>query len=442
MNASEQPRRGSGAGRVAFVRVSSAAAAFGLQLMLARLMSPTEFGVLVVAMTWIGLASALASLSMPLVAMRFIADYLARGALGAARAIWRYCVAWALVGSVSVALVLLVSGTTGLLQLPGIAGSSWMAVGLLVLVWPLLSTTAGQLQGLQKVITAELLSNLLRTCIVMIGAASLLWLAQRAPRAADLLWIHLGATSLLLVVCWFWGRAIRPPGWADVPPQAEPGLWRATAAGFFGVMVVGALAERIDVLVIGKVGSSEEIALYAVATRFSQGLGVLLVAVYGGLAPRLSAQLTEIQAGRTAAAQTDVTRFARIAALLAGSAALVFVLLGPWLLMLFGPAYREAGPALAVLGLGFVCACLFGPSLLVVTLAGRSRLTTAALLSGVVVNATLVAWLAPLWGATGAALGAAIGTVLPPMLCWWWLRRTLGLDAAVWARGPAVQQVQ
>jgi O-antigen/teichoic acid export membrane protein len=137
-----------------------------------------------------------------------------------------------------------------------------------------------------------------------------------------------------------------------------------------------------------------------------------------------------------------VTRFARIAALLAGSAALVFVLLGPWLLMLFGPAYREAGPALAVLGLGFVCACLFGPSLLVVTLAGRSRLTTAALLSGVVVNATLVAWLAPLWGATGAALGAAIGTVLPPMLCWWWLRRTLGLDAAVWARGPAVQQVQ
>lgn len=430
------PRGGSGAGRVAFVRLSSAAAAFALQLLLARLMNPVEFGSLVVVLTWVGLASSLGSLSMPLVAMRFIADYVACGALGAARAVWRRSLVWVWSGSVTVALLLVAAGTVGGLRLPGVEGLAWMAVGLLVVVGPLLTLAAGQLQGLQRVVTAEVLANLLRTGVVITAAVALLVFARRPPVMVEMLWVHLTATLLLFSVCWAWGRAVRPPGWRTAPLQPEPERWRATAAGFFGVMLVGALSERVDVLVMGVVGSQAEVALYAVATRFSQAVAVLLVAVYGGLAPRVAAQLGPLQAGDVAATQADLTRFSRIAAILAGGIALGFALLGPWLLMLFGAIYRDAAPALALLGAGFVLACLFGPGLLVLTLIGRSGMAIAALALGSAVNAALVAVLAPRYGAIGAAAGAAIGTALPPLLGWWSLRRSKGLDAAVWARGP------
>ncbi len=425
---------GSGAGRVAAVRLASAVAAFGLQLVLARLMSPADFGALIVVMTWVGLATALASLSLPLVVVRFVADYVARGQLGAARAVWRYAIRAVAGGGVVVAVLLLGSVALGVLSLPGIDGPALPVLGLLLVAAPLLALAAAQLQGLQRVVTAELLSNLARTAVVIAGAGLLTLLASRAPRVSDLLWIHLAAVLLLGLACWAWGRSARPPGWAAAPLQPEPGRWREVAAGYLGVMLVGALCERIDVLVMGQVGSPDEIARYAVVTRFSQALTVLVVAAHGGLAPRVAAQLVDLQAGRRAALQQELTRFSRIAALLAAAVALGFVLLGPWLLSLFGAVYRTAAPALALLGAGAVLACLFGPALLVVTLVGHARVAMAALATGALTSALTVALLGPGLGALGAALGAALGMMLPPLLGWWWLRHRWGLDAAVWAR--------
>lgn len=427
-------RAGSGAGRVAAVRLGSAVAAFGLQLMLARLMSPADFGALIVVMTWVGLATALASLSLPLVVVRFVADYVARGQLGAARAVWRYSIGAVFGGGVAVAVLLLGSAALGGLSLPGVDGRAWPVLGLLLVAAPLLALAAAQLQGLQRVVTAELLSNLARTAVVITGAVLVPVLASRAPRVSDLLWIHLAAVLLLGLACWAWGRSVRPSGWAVAPLQPEPRRWREVAAGFLGVMLVGALCERIDVLVMGQVGSPEEIARYAVVTRFSQALTVLVVAAHGGMAPRVAAHLVELQAGRRTALQQELSRFSRIAALLAGAVALGFVLLGPWLLSLFGPVYRTAAPALALLGAGAVLACLFGPALLVVTLVGHARVAMAALAAGALASALTVALLGPGQGALGAAMGAALGTVLPPLVGWWWLRRRWGLDAAVWAR--------
>jgi O-antigen/teichoic acid export membrane protein len=426
--------RGSGAGRVAGVRLASAVAAFGLQLVLARLMTPAEFGALVVVMTWVGLAASLGSLSLPLVVVRFVADYVARGELGAAKAVWRYSLIAVLGGSLAATVLLLGSVALGWVRLPGVDPGSWPVLGLLLVAGPLLAVASGQLQGLQRVVTAELLSNLARTGVVILSAVLLALLASRPPRVVDMLWIHLTAALLLGLACWAWARSARPLGWSTAASRPDPRRWRETAAGFFGVMLVGALCERIDMLVMGQVGAPDEIARYAVVTRFSQALAVLVVAAHGGLAPRVAAHLVELQAHRPAALQAEITRVARIAALLTGAMAVGFAVLGSWLLALFGSVYREAAPALALLGAGFFVACLFGPGLLAMTLIGHTRRAMASLAAGALVSAFLVVLLGPRWGATGAALGAAMGTVLPPVLGWWWLRRRWGLDAAVWAR--------
>ncbi len=415
-------------------RLSGAGLAFVLQIALARTMTQSGFAELAVILAWVGMATALSTLSMPLVIVRYTAEYLELGRVGHARGVLRFAVWSTLVAALLMATLALAGVVAGWVA-PSRADRNAMAVGTLLLL-PMAASAlaAGWLQGLKRVLSAELLANTGRLLLVLAGLLILHWTRDDALSPIVVLALQCGAATLSVLVCVLWGRRHRPAGWANTVAAFELPLWRRAAAGFLLVMLAAALQERIDLMALGWFGAANDIAVYAVASRFTQTVLLAGQAVAATLAPQFSARMADLQAGRQAQAQALVRQAARNMVLVAVGALIVFAVAGPWLLAPFGADYLPARWPMLIIVAGLALASLFGPSVFVATLLGQVRIGVTSLLLSSLVNLGLSLVLVPRFGAVGAALATAIAYVSAAALAWAWTRKVTGIDCGVAAR--------
>ena len=199
-------------------------------------------------------------------------------------------------------------------------------------------------------------------------------------------------------------------------------------------MAVGiavAIHERIDILLMGMLASSAEVATYAVAVRFAQTIVVASSAAGTVMAPHLVERLADLRDGHRDELQVLVRNTARTAFYLSLLALIGFGVLGPLLLKLFGPHYERAYVPLLVLTTGVALSALAGPAAAVATLAGEPRIAVISLMAGVVVNAGLNLMLIPRFGSNGAALGTAAGMLAASIVAWAWTRHRFRLDTSI-----------
>ncbi len=415
-------------------RLSGAGLAFVLQIALARTMTQSGFAEVAVILAWVGMATALSTLSMPLVVVRYTAEYLELGRLGQARGVLRF----ALWSTLTAALLLAALGLAGIAAgwvAPSRADRYTLAAGALLLL-PMAASAlaAGWLQGLKQVLSAELLANTGRLLLVLAGLLIFDWSRDEALPAIVVLALQSGAATLSVLACVLWARRHRPPGWARAAAVYELPVWRRAAGGFLLVMLAAALQERIDLMAIGWFGAASDIAVYAVASRFTQTVLLAAQAVAATLAPQFSARMADIQAGRPAQAQALVRQAARNMVLVAVGALIIFAAAGPWLLAPFGADYQPARWPMLIAVAGLALASLFGPSVFVATLLGQARIGVTSLLLSSLVNLGLSLVLVPRFGAVGAALATAASYVFAAALAWAWTRKVTGIDCSAAAR--------
>ena len=434
--------RGSGPPRAgtawlnAAAKLSGAGLALLLYLVLARVMEPEAFAVVALVLTWQAVATALSSLSMPLVVVRFVSEYLAENRVACAKGALLFGLftsgLWSLVLAGGVAAALL----GGLLPVAPEAGASiligcaLLVVGVATLVW------AGYLQSRKQVVAAELLSNVLRTALAL-GLVLLLAVREDGPlSAAGALAAYLGASVAALVAVVLWARRFWLPGFRARAAVYEPRLWARTGLAFMLVMVAAAVNERVDLMVMGFIAPGAEVATYAVATRFSQTVIFAVTAIAAVMAPHFVELLPRIREGRAGEASALVRATARTTVVVCLAALLAFTLLGPYFLPLFGAFYESAYEPLILLTLGHLIAALFGPAILVATLSGNSAGAVASLALGILVNVALNVNLVPELGARGAAIATAIAFPLAHWAAWFLVRRRVSVDSSAmgWAR--------
>ncbi len=415
-------------------RLTGAALAFVLQIVLARTMTQSGFAEVAVILAWVGIATALSTLSMPLVVVRYTAEYLELGRVAHAHGVLRFA-AWSTLTAASLLAALGLAGIAAGWVAPGRADRDAMAVGALLLL-PMAASAlaAGWLQGLKQVLSAELLANVGRLLMVLAGLLVFSGIHDAALPPIVVLALQCGAATLSVAACVLWGWRHRPAGWTTAAPAFELPIWRRAAAGFLLVMLAAALQERIDLLALGWFGATSDIAVYAVASRFTQTVLLAAQAVAATLAPEFSARMADIRAGRAAQAQALVRRAGRHVALVAVGALIVFAATGPWLLAPFGADYLPARWPMLIAVAGLVLASLFGPAVFVATLLGHARIGVASLLLSSLVNLGLSVVLVPKFGAVGAALATATSYIGAAALAWAWTRRVTGIDCGILAR--------
>ena len=395
-------------------------------------MTPEAFADVAVILAWIAIATALACFSTPLVVLRFIPDYLATSRAGLARGVMQATMLATIAFSTALAGLAALGILTGAIPLPRDLVQSSLFGAALLLPSVIMANMLGLFVSLKRPVAAELLVNVVRSALMMTGLGAL-WVALRPPiPAPTVLATFLAASVIAMLVCLAYGIAILPREITVARPAYAYREWRYSAVALTSVVIMSAINERIDLLLMGALAAPTDIATYAVAVRFAQTIAIAVSAVGSVVAPHVVERLQDLREGRRDELESLVRRSARTGFYVALLALAGFAGLGPLFLALFGTPYEQAYAPLVLLAIGQAISALAGPAGAFAALAGEPRITVIALTIGTIVNATLNLLLVPVMAATGAALATAVGLIVTSVIAWRWARLRFLVDTSVY----------
>lgn len=396
-------------------------------MLLARLLEPAALGAYFLAMSLIGLLAILAQVGLARPMVKLVAAARATGRPAAARHAVGIAITTTFLGSIALALVLLLG--PGALLAGALAGGQRLGdvlplIALAAFAFALIDLAAETLRGLHDLGPASLLTDSLSQRLLATVAFALIFAVAGTLRLEGaLLVMAIAACLVAIFACWLVWRRLR----TLKPEGARFSTREILAHGppFLFVRINLWLLGGADLWALGFCRPGEEVALYGAAARLAVLVGVPLLICNAVVAPVIA----ELHARGDAA---NLERSARAGATLGFiptlAAALLFWLFGgPLLGALLGETYRAAAPLLTILLVGQVVRVACGSCAITLTMTGHQRdvMTIGIVVSLLTVLALALA--APAYGATGVALVATGSIVLHNLAMTLAVRRRLGV---------------
>jgi O-antigen/teichoic acid export membrane protein len=416
---------------VAFaIRIVSAALAFVSNIVLARVMGEFEYGVFVFLWVLMVLFGNLSCLGMATAIIRFLPQYVTRGAFDEIRGLTSTARRFVLASATAVALVGMItlnlaSGAVesyygapaflGLFALPMIALGDVLDGTARANQWPVMALSP-------TFLIRPTLIILFMLAAILGGAPATAVTAMQAALAASLATVviqYAAVTSRL--------RRHFPAG----PRAIRLRTWLNAALPIFLIEGVGYLLTNADVVAVGLFLQPSDVAVYFAAAKTMALVHFVYFSVKAAAGPRFSAIIAEKDQAELAVFATQAARWTFWPALAVGATVLAA---GPFLLSLFGPAFGAGHPLMAILLLGILAKALVGPGEMLLIMAGRQTLCVGlyavALAASVGLNLVLI----PRFGLQGAAAATAGALAIEAGLLHGAVRRTLGITLFAFAR--------
>lgn len=419
-----------GAGRTALsafvLRVFGAAIAYLSQILLARWMGVFEYGIFVVVYVWITILSQMGNLGFSSSVIRFIPEYRARGEIARLWGVMRV----SRVMAVGFATALSVAGVSGLVLFPGIVDQPYVVpIYLGAICLPMFCLTEVQ-DGIARSFDWPDLAfgptYIWRPVAILIAMAFAheAGLSMTAPTACGAAVVGTWATAVvqLLMLHRRTERAVeRQDASYDLRTWIVVSLPILLSDGFY------ALLTSVDVIMVAHFGSPEDVAVYYAATKTLALVHFVYYAVRAASGPRFS---YHYHAGDQRALREMVRTSVRWSFWPSVAVAGFVLLIGEFLLSLFGADFTGGTGILAVLVIGILARASVGPVETLLTMAGHQKICAlvfgAALIANIVLNVLLI----PTFGLYGAAAATALAMVVESVLVLLAVRRLFGIS--VW----------
>jgi O-antigen/teichoic acid export membrane protein len=418
------------AGTIFMIRIVSAALAYLSQILLARWMSGSDYGVYVYVWTWVLLLGSMMDLGISASAQKIIPEHRARGEQALLRGFlsgsrWMTFTVSAVVSLLLAGLVKLLSRSIdanailplyiGCVTLPafvvantqdGIARShDWMRLGLMpqfiVRQALIIGITAGVLAlGLDLGATAAMLASAAAVWIAMIGQMMVLNL-------------RLGG---------------------HVEPGAKAydcGGWLAISLPILMVEGFYLLLSYTDVLMLQQFRSSEEVGVYFAVVKTLALVSFIHYAMSATTAHRFAEYHAIGDRARLAAYLAHAIKWTFWPSLAATVLLLAF---GKPLLWLFGPQFVTGYDIMFVAAVGLVVRSAIGPVERLLNMLGHQHICALAYALAFVMNVVLCITLIPRFGGHGAAAATSISLVFETVLLFWIVRKRLGLHVLAFGK--------
>ena len=418
------------AGTVFIIRVVSAALAYLSQILLARWMGGSDYGVYVYVWTWVLLLGSMMDFGISASAQKIIPEYhasgehaLLRGFLSGSR--WMTLIVSAAVSMLLAGAVKLLSpwidpGTVvplyiGCLTLPafvvantqdGIARShDWMPLGLMpqfiIRQALIIGFTAGAFAlGLHLGATAAMLASAAAVWLAMIGQMMVL-----NRRLGD----QVTAGS----------KAYDFRGWLAIS------LPILMVEGFY------LLLSYTDVLVLQQFRSSEEVGVYFAVVKTLALVSFIHYAMSATTAHRFAEYHASGDKARLAAYVAYAIKWTFWPSL---AATILLLAMGKPLLWLFGPQFVAGYDIMFVAAIGLVVRSAIGPVERLLNMLGQQYICALAYALAFVMNVALCIVLVPRFGGHGAAAATSIALAFETVLLFWITRRRLGLHVLAFGK--------
>lgn len=410
------------------IQLLNVSLAYAVTAILTRALSLADFGVYSFILALVTLLVFPAHAGIPTLVVREMARAQASEDYGLMKGMIRR--ANQFVGLTSLVLVI-GSGLVALYWPSAQAALPTLLWGLALLpLTPFSAVRGGLLRGLGQIIHGQWPDQVLKPALFL-ALVLAAFLAGLPITSAEAMAFNVASTGVALVVGVVLFFRVRPRQLPDATPRYETRRWLSSLLPFAiggGMLLLNA---QIAILLLGMLGAPEDVGLYRAASQVAQLCALGYMAAVANLGPRFAA-------AHATGARDTLQRTASLGALFSVATcaplALVFVAAGqPLLGLMFGPHYAIAWPTLTILSLAQLGATLFGCAAIMLNMTGHERGFVACYASGLAAQGLLCLLLVPALGATGAAIGAAAGTLVPNALLWWMVRRRLGVNTAIWS---------
>jgi len=418
------------AGTIFAIRVVSAAMAYLSQILLARWMGGSDYGIYVYVWTWVLLLGSMMDFGISASAQKIIPEYrahgehaLLRGFLSGSR--WMTFL-------VSAAVSLLLAGVVKLLSLWIDASAIWpLYIGCLTLPPFVVANTQDGIARTHDWMRLGLMPQFIIRQSLIIGLTA----------GAFALGFHLGATlamaasaaavwiamlGQLLVLNRRLGGHIAPG-----PKAYDFRGWLAISLPILLVEGFYLLLSYTDVLVLQQFRSSQEVGVYFAVVKTLALVSFIHYAMSATTAHRFAEYHAQGDKARLSAYVAHAIKWTFWPSL---AATILLLAFGKPLLWLFGAQFVSGYDIMFVAAIGLVVRSAIGPVERLLNMLGHQHICALAYALAFVMNVVLCVALVPRFGGHGAAAATSISLSFETVLLFSIVRRRLGLHVLAFGR--------
>lgn len=418
------------AGTIFIIRVISAALAYFSQILLARWMGGSDYGVYVYVWTWVLLLGSMMDFGISASAQKIIPEYRVRGELALLRGFlsgsrW---MTFAVSSVVSLGLAGIVKGASPWIDANAIVP---LYIGCLILPAFVVANTQDGIARSHDWMQLGLMPQFIVRQSLIIGLTA----------GAFVLGFHLGATAAMLAsaaAVWIamLGQMIvlnrRLEG------QIEPGAkgydfrgWLAVSLPILLVESFYLLLSYTDVLVLQQFRSSEEVGIYFAVVKTLALVSFIHYAMSATTAHRFAKYHSHGDKDRLSAYVAHAIQWTFWPSL---AATVVLLALGKPLLSLFGPHFVVGYDIMLIAAIGLVVRSAIGPVERLLNMLGHQHICALAYALAFVLNVALCLVLVPRFGGHGAAAATSLSLTFETVLLFWIVRERLGLHVLAFGK--------
>lgn len=415
---------------VAFgVQIGAVLLGFLLHLVFARTLDLEAYGIYTYAFSWATVLSFLGRLGLTNSIVRFTADYVSHEAWAPLRGLINLARTRVFLASV---LITVMAAVVTWHTSKGSASVFYLSFFLIPLL-SLASIKDGLLRGLKQPGLSTAIDGLVRPAVTLLCFVGALAFGIAGSKEGAMLATIAGAFAALGLAS-IWQRRVLPPAvLTATPDRSRSREWTSVS---FALLLMGSMSlihNRADTIMLGWLSGPEEVALYAVASRYAVILLLPLQAVGAIAAPMIAESYARSD-------QNSLKRIANASGLLIFvltlPASIAFILFGDSMLAIFGPQFELGYSSLVLLILGQTFGALCGCVAFFMTM--TSHQYAAALFNGstAALNLALNWVLIPRYGSSGAAMATATAIVVQHVFMLIFVVRRLRIDptfvSALW----------
>lgn len=418
-----------GASASFLIQVAFAGLAFLNSLLLARWLGAGSYGAYANAMAWVSLLTIPANFGFGPLLVREVAVYRSQENWSRLKGILRVADGTSLILSVLLSAALLMAANW-LLAAPDQSGMRrTLAVASALLPLFALSTLRqAATRGLEHVIRARLPGMIVRPAVLLAGILVIHVLSPGHLSAPTAMGINVVAAAVALGVGVYWLRSLLPVPVKQAVRASEPLRWLRAAAPMLIYGNAQIVLGQTDVVMLGALRGAQDVGVYAVATRLAYLLQYVTVAAEMVLAPVMARLYAN---GEKEALQKILTRVVRISFVAVLPFGVAMVIVGYWLLGIFGSDFVAARTALAILAVGQLLQVAAGSAALFLAMTGHERTTVFVLTGSVFGNVVLNAILIPRLGIEGAAIASVISLGTAKLLLTGYVGARTGIKVSI-----------
>lgn len=303
-------------------------------------------------------------------------------------------------------------------------GLEFEIVLLTLLVISLSRISASSTKGLDRVVLSEMIFNIVRPTVFIMGILVCFYYLQVTMEIALLILLVSYLISFILtgyINYTIVGSTI------SKSVSAIPRIY-VMSFSFFLIGVGGPLLANIDLIQLGAMTTVEDVALYSVPSKIVNLVLLGLVSVNLLIAPKLSPLFSDGKVGEIRNIIRDNNKFV---AALTFIPVLVIIFYSESILVLFGEDYIMSVGILHVLLIGQVVNVFCGPVLLTCVMVGKQKMAAVIVLSMCLIEWGLCAMLIPLYGGVGAAYANVITCIVLNILLAYVVYRHMGVNVTM-----------